>query len=181
MAVNIIWSLSNGGAAISDPLDHGIKGNGESTDAQIVYLEHDGSNPITNCGFYIGEYSGTYDGDFSAPADLQELLDWGDATLEDEFGGFQINMDATGGFPAGAWPTYLDKQPTNGSAFFSGIGDGLANKILLAISMGLSSIGVIPAGSAPNVRFQSRVQIPTNEDVVGVREFDQKLRFTFTS
>jgi hypothetical protein len=180
MAVNITWSSSNGGAAISDPLDHGTGGNGDALPAQTIYLEHDGVNQLTSCGFYLGEKSGSYGGDFSAPADFAELLAWGDGT-GDDFGGFQINMDAAGAWPISAWPTSGDKQPTNGSSFFTGVGDSLTNKIPLAVSMGIPTPGTIQAGSAPNVRFQARIEVPVNEDTVGFREVDQKLRFTFTS
>lgn len=181
MPVSVTWSLTNGGAAISEPLDHGTGVNGDTLAAQEIHLRHDGVNQITNCGFYLAQKSGAYAGDADAPSDLAELLAWGDDSTENGFGGFQVNMDAVGGFGAGAWPLYNSKQPTNGSAFFTGVGDTAANKIQLPTSMNLGTPGNIPAGATPNVRFQARIQVPTDEDTPGVRQFDQKLRFTFTS
>jgi hypothetical protein len=180
MAVNITWSSTNGGVAMSDPLDHGSGGNGTTLSSATIYIEHNGTNQLTNCGFYIGEKSGTYTGSFSPSIDLAEILAWGDGSAN-SYGGLQINMDAVGDFPSGAWPIAADKQPTNGNTFLTGVGDTPDNKILLAVSMGLNNVGVIPSGTAPNVRFQSRIQIPTDEDTTGTREFDQKIRFTFTS
>jgi hypothetical protein len=181
MAVNLIWSLTNGGAAISDPLDHGSGNAGDTLSSQTIFLEHDGDNQLTGCGFYLSEKSDPYTGGFSAAADLTEIIGWGDETTADDFGGFQINMDAAGGFPGGSWPTYSSKQPTNGSAFYTGIGDSADNKILLATAMGISSPGVIPAGTSPDISFQARFVLPTNEGTTGFREVNQAMRFTFTS
>ena len=181
MAVNITWSLSNGGPAIADPLDHGETAAGSTTTAQTVFIEHDGENQIIGCGFYISQKSGTYNGNFSPSSDISESLQWGNATEDNEFGGFQVNMNATGGFPGSSWPVWNDKTPSGGSAFFSGIGDSAENKIVLPVTMGLSNAGVITAGDSPDISFQCRFQIPTNEQNTGIRQIDQKLRFTFTS
>ena len=188
MAVNITWSATNGGSALSEALDgggsgvdHGIDSNGTILTARTIYIKHDGVNPITNCGFYIAEYSGVYGGAASVSADKNELIAWGDGSTEDSFGGFQINMDAVGSFPSSAWPTYTNKLPTNGSAFYTGRGDDVANKIPLVSNMGLDNPAAIQVGTSPNVRFQCRIAIPQDEDTTGVRQFDHKLRFTFTS
>lgn len=188
-APNISWIADTvGGSEITDPLvggdtgaDLGVKTNGEITDAQELYLEHDGANQIINCKFYLAAYSGTYGGDDSPANDLAELLDWGSQSVEDDFGGFQINMDRTGGW-ATAWPTYDAHSVSSLSYVFeTGVGDSVDNAIALATGMGCPSVGVIPSGADPNVGFRCRVQIPTNEDTPGVRQFDLKLRFTFTS
>lgn len=181
MPVSVTWSSSNGGGAISQPLDHGVDTNGSVLSAQEVFLSHDGANQITDCGFYLAEKSGAYGGDASAGADLSELLGWGDGGDADAFGGFQLNMDATGGY-AGNWPTFGDKSGSTYNVFRTGVGDSEANKIVLATNMGLTGApGTIQTGSSPNVRFQCRVEIPEDEDTAGVRQFDQRLRYTYTS
>jgi hypothetical protein len=190
MAVNITWSATQNGVAITS-LDHGSGSNGDTvsnggngTAGVEVWLRHDGANAITNAGFYLGQKSGTYTGAVSAAADLAEMLAWGDGATAGAFGGFQINMEKTGGTPysSGNWPSVGTKTPTLGSAFYTGVGDSIANKVLLKTSMGasVSGTGVLDAGGTA-CAFKCRVQIPTDEDTVGIRQFDQKLRYTYTS
>lgn len=181
MSVNVTWSLTSGGNAIAEPLDHGSGAAGSSLAAQTIFLSHDAVNPITGCVFYIEEKSGTYAGSFTPATDLAELLAWGDDTTEDGFGGIQLNLDADGSFPSESWPIYSSKERNSSQTFRTGVGDSPANGIPLPTTMGLDTAGTIPAGNTPGASFAIRVQIPTDEGTTGVREFDQKLRFTFTS
>lgn len=191
MPVTITWSLSNGGVPITEPQNHGSGGVGTfrpSAAGTEIYLAHDGANQITNCKFHLAQYSGTYTGGASAAADYLEMLAWGDSLAAggpaeaSEFGGFQINMDAVGGYAA-AWPTHASKGGVGdtGVAFRTGVGDSAADGVNLHASTGATSTGVIPVGEDPNVRFKCRIQIPTDEAVLGIRQFDQKLRYTYTS
>ena len=90
-------------------------------------------------------------------------------------------MDA--GLYATAWPTHASKGGTGdlAVAFRTDIGDSAPNGVNLHLNTGASSTGVIPAGSSPNVRFKCRIQIPTVGPAIGVRLFDQKLRYSYTS
>lgn len=187
MSVAITWSLTQNGTAITS-LDHGAGSNGQmvaqgggGSAGVEIWLRHNGANDITNAGFYIAPKSGTYSGSFSPSSDYQELLAWADAVTSPTFGGFHINMNKITSYVSG-WSQYNDKQPTGGSAFFTGVGDLPANKILLSTSMGASvtSAGVLAAAGTA-CAFKCRVEIPTSEDTVGVRQFDQKLRYTYTS
>lgn len=179
MTVSITFSATNGGSAITS-LDNGSAAADSNTTEQEIFIRHDGANQISNCGFYLAAKSGTYGGDFSAAADLAEILEWGDATTEASFGGFLINMDATGGYTS--WPTYTSKGGTSYNTFRTGAGDSSTNKILLAVNMGLTgSVGTLQAGDEPNVRFKCRIDVPSDETVLGVRQFDQKLSFIYTS
>jgi len=180
MAVNITWKSPPAGTTITS-VDHGSGVNGDTLTAVEIGISHDGTNPITNCKFYIAEKSGTYSGDQTAAADLAELIGWGDESLEDDFGGFQVNMDQVSSYPAGSWPTYASKQPTYGSAFFTNIGDSAANGITLKATMDATMTvdGTVPAGV--EAKFECRLHIPTSAGSPGVRQFDQKLRYTYTS
>lgn len=181
MSVAIIWSTTNGGDAISESLDHGgDAAPGSTLDSQTIYLRHDGDNVIFNCKLYVSVAS-SYEGSFSAATDKNEILAWGDGITEASFGGFQINMNATGGFPVGSWPTYTTKQPSGGSAFYTGVGDSVDNGIILSTLTGLDSTGIVPAGDSPNVRFACRIAVPSDEDTSGVRHFSTKLRYSYTS
>jgi len=179
MTISITFSSTNGGTAITS-LDNGSSAAGSNTTEQEVFIRHDGNNPITNCGFYLAEKSGTYGGNFSAAADLAEILEWGDETTAAAFGGFMLNMDATGGYTT--WSTYSSKSGTSYNVCRTGAGDSSTNKILLATNMGLTgSAGTLQAGDEPNVRFKCRIAVPSDETVLGIRQFGQKIHFTYTS
>lgn len=184
MAVSIIWSSTNGGSAITE-VDHSSSASGSETTEQEIFVRHDGVNGISNCGLYIVEKSGTYSGDNSAAADIAEILGWGDSDVAADFGGFEINMDKINAW-AGGWPTYDEKSGgVSGSSFNTfrtGVGDSADNKILLHVNMGLSvSEGVLQSGDAPGVSFQCRIAVPSSVTTTGIRQFEQRLRYTYTS
>jgi hypothetical protein len=181
MSVNIVWSFSNGGAALSSAIDHGSSPNGDTTTAQLIYLRHDGSNEITAAKIYAQQFTGSYVGAATAAADISEVLSWGDASTESTFGGIHFNLNAIGSFPTAAWPTYDDKTPTGGATCRTGVGDSGANGVTIPTTAGASSAGVIQTGTTPNVRFQARIQVPSTEDTVGIRQFDFALSYSFTS
>jgi hypothetical protein len=180
MSVSIIWSLTNGGSAISNYVDHGDLSNGSSSSGQEIFVRHDGTAKITDVAFYIREYSGTYNGDATSSNDFTEIIAWGDAATAAAFGGVMINWDATGGYAA-AWPTYNDKEPGSSNVHRTGVGDSLDYAITLPTSTGAATAGEIISSAAPNVRFKMRIDVPTDEDTVGVRLFDQVCTYTYTS
>lgn len=182
-APTITWSELDEGTAISEPLDNGSKENGQTTDALDIYIRHDASNQLTACKFWVGQYSGDYLGDggsTTAAQDIAEILAWGDGAIEEQFGGFMINMD-----DGLTWPTVGDKNTAQYGVFRTGVGDSAENGITLAKEMSttMSQDGVIPADGShvPNPHFQCKIHIPLVEDTAGIRLFDQKLRFTYTS
>lgn len=174
MAIDIIWSSTNGGDALTQPIDHGGAKNGDVLGAQTVYVRHNGDLQIIDCKFYASPTPGF-------PSDFSEIIGWGDGTTQGSFGGLQINMNAVGGFPNVSWPIYTNKQPSSGSAFFTGTGDSEDNAIGLSVNMGLSNDGVIQPGDSPDVRFKVRFEIPQVEGTTGTRKITQRLRYTFTS
>jgi len=183
-AVTITWKISDTPVT---SVDHGQGENGDILTAKEIEISHGGTYQITGCKFYLAEYSGDYSGGGASPsADLAELLAWGAQVTASAWGGFCINMDAVNAFPAGDWPAYddhLDSANGEYAVFKTGQGEAIANAILLssAMSTAMSVDGVIPAAASPWPKFQARVAIPTDEDTAGVRKFDQKLRFTYTS
>lgn len=178
--MEITWSATNGGVVIEE-VDHGSGAAGSSLTASTIHIRHNGENDIRNCKIFLGEKSDTYTGDATATQDMTELLAWGDAMVAASFGGIQLNFDAEGGFPESAWGTVTNKDPTNGKTVRTGTGDSATNGLILPVVTGCSTAGQVPTGDAPNVRFQVRAKIPTSESVLGERQFDLKLRYTFTS
>lgn len=183
-AVTTIWKIS--GSPVTS-IDHGQGENGNILTAKEIEISHSGTYQITNCKFYLAEYSGDYSGGGASPAeDYAELLAWGAETTEDAWGGFCVNMDAVNSFPSGDWPVYNNHLDTiNGeyAVFKTGQGASVDNAITLSkkMSSAMSVDGVIPASASPWPKFRARIVIPTDEDTAGVRKFDQKLRFSYTS
>lgn len=184
MAVTVYWASDNSGTLLNQVVDHGSVAKGNNSGATTFYLYHNGQNDITNCGFYIQPRSGLYEGDFSALTDYQELIDWGDSTNANGFGGYMINMNATGAW-ANGWAAVGDKFPAYGFVCRSGVADSFGNAQTLMSEMGCSSSGVVqnnyPNGYGINVRFQCRIAVPSNETSLGQREIDLCLRYSYTS
>jgi len=184
MTVSITWSLTNGGAAVGEPVNLGSVGAGSTATAQQLFISHDGVSSITGCRLYLAEYSGSYTGGATAAADYSEIVSWGDEAAEADFGGLQINMDTQGGF-ASSWPTYGDKTPSHGKSQHvrTGVADTFSNGVILITDMNawMLSPGVIPASMTTWPSFQIRSITPTNEGTSGARQFDLRLRFTYTS
>jgi len=186
MGVSIMWSLTNGGESISELVDHGNISNGAATGPATLYLRHDGVNNITNVGLYIRAYSSTYGGSFTATGDFNEILSWGNGATDDAFGGFEVNLNASGGFLTSSWPSRSEKTVLVGGKIagfvhYPGYGDSEPNAVELSSLTGAIDDGEIQPGNSPNVRLKVRIVAPTDEDTIGYRQFDQVLRFNFTS
>lgn len=185
MPVSITWSASAGGAAVSS-VSHGSAANGSNTSAQQIYVRHDGDNPITGCAFYFAQKGGVYSGSEDAATDFAELLAWGDGGTSNAFGGVQINMDAVNGFSGGATWGMSEAQKTSADGFKftlrTGVGDSSVNAFTLVQEMSASMVmdGEIP-NDVNDACFQIRLKVPTDEDTPGVRQFDQALKYTYTS
>jgi len=180
MTVNITWKLS--GSAVT-AVDHGSGTNGDSLTTKVLFIEHDGLNQLTECKFWIDAKISDYTGNLTPAADLAEIKAWGDQETEDAFGGFFISMNAVGSFPT--WPVYGTKLGTDYFTFCTGTGDSIENGVTLHTNMNstpaMSSSGIIPASCSIWPSFACRVHIPAEVDTVGIRQFVQKLRFTYTS
>lgn len=182
MSVRIIWSREQGGVSVAEPLNHGDNRDTAITDPITIYLRHDGENEITNCAFYTRPWTTTYLGDFDPTDDFNEITDWGTQTTTSGFGGIQFNLDANGDFPSYNWPDKDNHIAASGVGFVaaSGIAVSEGTAFTLPPEMGLTTPGVIPAGS-PDVSFQVRFQIPLEEDTPGIRLIQQVLKFTYTA
>jgi hypothetical protein len=64
----------------------------------------------------------------------------------------------------------------------TGVGDASGNAVTLSekMSASMSVDGTIP-NAVTSATFQIRIKIPTDEDTAGVRQFDQVLKYTYTS
>ena len=181
MTVSIIFSSTNGGAAITDTLDHGNASNGAETTAEEIFIRHNGTNSITSTKIYMRQFSGAYAGSATAAGDLSEMFAWGDESTESAFGGYMINFNAAQSYPTADWPTYNNKSPSGGTVFRTGVGDSESNAITIPTSTGATSSGEIQAGTSPNVRFKAHVAVPSDEDTIGIRQWETILVYQYTS
>lgn len=184
MAVSLIFSSTNGGTNFSSPADHGNVANGSITTPLTIYIRHNGANPITSVGLFCDSVdTGTYTGDATAANDKSELLGWGNAGASGDFGGVEVNLNASASFPGSSWPTFANKSSVDGFGYTirNGIGDSSSNTILLPTATGATSLGTIQTGASPNVRFQMRIVVPQNENTLGIRQFKTSFSFNYTS
>jgi len=166
MVVSITWSETSRGAASSAPLDWGNIGNGENS-TDDLYIRHDGSEKIYDCVFYIQAYTGSYTGGASAAADYSELIGWGDG---DDTEGFLINQ------------THLTASPGTYVTHKTGQGTAAAPITLLddiIIDGPGAADGEIASGEEGHIKV--KIAVPSGENVAGTRQFDQVLKYTYTS
>lgn len=175
--VTISWAQTEGGDSITE-LDHESIYETASTDVQELYISHDGDHRITNCRLYLAPYSNEYSGSFSPLQDYNELLSWGDSSISNSFGGVQVNMNSNSSFPDSSWPTVTNKHPSNGFVFCNSIGKDLDSAVTLTTAAGIANEGIIEVDEVAHIAM--RIQVP-QIDTPGVRQFDTKLRFWFTS
>jgi len=181
MSVNLIWSLTNGGDPLEAIVNHGNSSNGDITASIELFVRHDGDNEITGAGLYVSIYTGSYSGGVTAAADLAELLGWGDGATAAAFGGFQCNLLATTNYPDSGWPIYTTPSPTGGFVHRTGTGDSEGNAVVMPVTTGATASGEIQSGASPNVRFKIRCEVPTDEDTIGLRQWDHKMTYSYTS
>jgi hypothetical protein len=156
MVVAITWSLSQGGGALTPPIAHGNLGPNEAGTAVDIYIRHDGTEKIYDCGFYLANH------------DSAEVLGWGNNGTNEH--GFQIDMNTHAGSPG--W-----------TSFKTGVGDTSGNAIAVdgnsKYNSGDGVDGEIATGTEAHIKVRTVVD-PT-ETVAGTREWDQVLAYTYTS
>ena len=183
MSLTISWSTESAGLPIGEPIVHGSGiAQGTATTPIDLFVRHNGDNPITDAGLYLSEFTGTYSGSADASTDYNELLEWGDASAEDDWGGVCLNMNKDGSFPASSNPTFSNKtsSDTYGENIRSGVGDNDTNRIQFPTVSGADALGTINSGNN-SVQVRFFIQVPLNEDILGIRMFTTSLKYTFTS
>lgn len=172
MAVSVRFALTTLGEPISLPQDLGTHSPGGSSSEFNAYISHTGTAPITDCAWYIKLYeAGIYLGSRTAQEDFNTVIGWGDDSYPAPGGGFYLNQDFSGGFPAGSW-----------EVFRTGYGDAVGAAIPLAIeaiNLGAAVAGEIAPGGEANVRF--RLDVPALFTDVGTFYIDVRFDYSSTS
>lgn len=189
MTVALTVSKTLGGAEITDSLDGGESGynlgttnGGEVSPTQNpLYIKHNGTAKITALSFYIGAYTGTYGGDYTAAADLTKTIAHGDAGF-----GIEIDMDYDAAVAFAAKTTIK-----------SGVGISYATRILMAASAMIYKSGsseVAPTspvagelGESTNstlgdyAKLLKRYMLPITESLPGKRQYDMYFCYYYTT
>ena len=191
MALTITWSSTNGGSDLAEPLVHGTSlSQGTDSDAQTIFIQHNGVNPITSCGLYLSSFANgnntTYlaaGGSASTTGDKAELIQWGDELGALDLGGILFNQNAADSFNEVSWPDLANpvSSDTFGQRVLTGQGDSSSNPITILQETGATSDGTIQAGDSPDVSFQMKLHIPASLSTPGTRLFYIVLKFNFTS
>ena len=173
MVVSLTWSLSSGGPAAADPHDHGTIAAGGSNTVDL-YVSHNGVNKISNCAWLIQPYTGSgYTGANGQIADYNEIISWGDTyyaggAWTGAQGGFFINQDSAGSFPASADDYFYTDHGTSGHG------------VQLAGTSTIGGVnGEIAAGDESHIK--AGIYVPAGVTASGIRFVDQRLIYDYTS
>ena len=173
MTTSIRYAPSPAGTPYSLPEFAGTLSPGDQSTMIDTYISHDSTTKIENCAIYILPYSaGVYLGAGTAQDDYDTIIDWGDTSYPAvSGGGLYVNMNHSGGFPAGDW-----------EVFRTGYGDSLGNAITLpvtAISTGAAVAGEIAAGGEAHIRW--RIDVPLTHTATGIGYVDTLMYYSATS
>lgn len=174
MTVSVSFATSSSSdAPTSLPVYAGELSPSGSSTALDFYIQHDGTNSITDAKFYVLPYSaGVYLGTDSAQDDYDKIISWGDASGAGSHsgGGVYLSMDATNSFPSSSY-----------NQFRTGYGDTLGTAVTLdADSVDtVTTDGTLPASAEAHIKI--RVDVPSGETDSGTVYFDLLLAYTATS
>lgn len=173
MSVSIRFSLTSGAEPTFLPQYAGAMADDAQSSVIDLYITHTSTAKIEDCKLYILPYSaGVYLGERSAQDDYDRVIGYGDTYYGGgATGGLEVNMNHTGGFPAGSW-----------QVFRTGYGDSSSNAITIpatALSVGSGADGEIDSGGEAHIQF--RVSIPLGETDVGRYYVDTLMSYSLTS
>ena len=180
MSVNITWEVSGSPTSL---INHGNIHAGNHSPYTQVTIQHNGSNPITNCKLYLTSQLIGYSGSFTPTSDLTGIISWGDQMAANNFGGLAINFTSSG-----VYPTVSGKNGNYYNTFRTGVGDVSTDGIILSSHM--TSVPVMPVdGTIPVCSgvgqtwpsFYLAMMVPANGVVLGTQEVQLNLGYTYTS
>ena len=167
--VTVTFSRTSGGLEIADTLkgqdsgiNHGDVVNGRETYPEDIYIRHDGLNEITDCKFYFGQFTGTYEGGQTALLDFDELKTWGNA---DASKGFLIDVNHDNIYEYNLRAGQMDSE---------------ANAIALNDS-GAGGTNPDDIGVGGEAHIKLKLAVPSSEDTPGIRQIDFFMGFSYTS
>lgn len=183
MTTNVAMTVSKtlGGTDVADSINGGGSGydlgraSAQSAPIAAWYFRHDGVEKITEAGYYIATYSGTYGGDFSAATDLAKVREHGDASK-----GLVFEEDADAATPFADAGTQYRVKTTQASSYAT-------RRTFQASSMIRNNASTEATPSAPVAgeigaagdtalgdvaKLRSRYEMPESELLGGRRQWD---------
>lgn len=199
MAITVTFSLTDGGPAISQPLDFGNHGQGVDYGATFplhgvptvyqVFVRHNGILSISDCRLYLAPYSGAFTGINTPEDNYQELIT--DLARYSSFspladgvgGGAGIVSGFSGDFdPLDGVQLNVDSENDFPDASYTPITSLYGSSLTTAVDL-----GTIPPGVATGISFKVLFFAPSYGTsfnstvftaVTGVRQWDLKMAFT---
>lgn len=161
MAVNITFSSTEGGEAITPLLNLGSGGYlGDQPGSQEFYVRHDGTQPIINCRLFIAPFSGTYTGVYNAQSDYDKIIAGGDhynggIGNDNEVGYLRVSLDDS--------LTWIIIDSSHGAGLDTAI-----------------SIDPIAANASSHIVCEFRFFNSIADTILGARQVDLRLTYTYT-
>lgn len=165
---NFFFKSSTSGSAIQGKYNLGQVSNTSTIGStRVVYVYHDSTNDLTNCGFFIQPYAGLgYNGQYGESFDYLNVLDWGTEVGK----GLIINQTTD-------FNTSSDKR-----FFYDGVnGSGASYENFIPLETnavvggGGTAQGHFPAGST--AKFILKTIAPATETSPGTRNISLFLHF----
>jgi len=161
---SFVFSTQSGGGGVPAPANAGTVSNTGATQTLPVYITHDSTDELSECGVFIQPYAGGgYVGLNGPSADYAEILAWGTWGTR----GVLVNMDA------------MSTDPSYDVCFATDTGSKSTNAIPLdtaAFVSGLStSDGLFPAGDTALLAIH--LSPPPEATNVGIRQFSLFMKY----
>lgn len=190
MAVTAIASKTLGGSNVSDVLSGSTTGydigtvtsDTATTPVNTIYFRHNGANTVTDISYYIGVFSGTYGGDYSASLDLTKIIAHGDSGS-----GLQIEEVFNAGTPFAG--SYFTVNNTNGRNY--GTRRTMRTTSFLYNNASVETTPTTPVQGqlgafgdtvlGDNAKLRMRYVVPTTETLVGIHQYDLIVIFSYTT
>lgn len=181
MAVAMTVSKTIAGADAADSISGGNSGydmgvtNVESNPTTTWWWRHNGAQKITDFGYYVGVFTGTYGGDYAAITDYNKLLAHGDASK-----GLLIEENAFQATPFSVAGTTFRVKTGQASSYAT-------RRVMPTSAMVWNNSGAETVPSAPvagelgqngnstlgdRAKLRIRYEVPTTETLGGKRQWD---------
>lgn len=183
MSITVTISGESSGDSLASLVDMGSEIPGDSTDHQDLFIRHSAIvNPITDCSFYLINYSGV---DYpptgnGSDLDYAEIMGWGADRFEaipppPGIGGFLINYMVPPGWVIG--DPYI---PETFYAFREGYGDIDSQIVLSKDAGGSATDGEIDVSGEAHIQVKFEIPLsPTGGS--GPRAIQMVMAFSATS
>lgn len=190
MTVAMTVSKTISGTDVADAVSGGNAGydigvtSSESNPTTTWWWRHAGASKITDFGYYLRMFSGTYGGDYSALTDYNRILALGDGAKgllveEDAFQATPFSVPATTfRIKTGQGVAYATRRTMPASAMvYNNAGTETAPSAPVAGELGQNGNSTLGDRAKLRIKFE----VPTTETLGGKRQWDTVGSFAYTT